>query len=188
VAEWSINAHVRRRLGDGAREAGTGVYPCKDGHVSMVAGRLGTAKAFVALTQWIAASEAPGAASLLEPHWQDFNYRQSAEGIARFAKIFGAFCRTRGKQELYREGQTRQIAIAPVNTIADVLQDPQLAANSYFRPQLERISGKDIAFPGPPYRLSRTPARPRAPAPRLGEHNRELLQGELHLAAGAAKA
>jgi Predicted acyl-CoA transferases/carnitine dehydratase len=32
VAEWSINAHVRRRLGDGAREAGTGVYPCKDGH------------------------------------------------------------------------------------------------------------------------------------------------------------
>jgi benzylsuccinate CoA-transferase BbsE subunit len=188
VAEWSINAHVRRRLGDGAREAGTGVYPCKDGHVSMVAGRLGTAKAFVALTQWIAASEAPGAASLLEPHWQDFNYRQSAEGIARFAEIFGAFCRTRGKQELYREGQARQIAIAPVNTIADVLQDPQLGANSYFRPQLERISGKDIAFPGPPYRLSRTPARPRAPAPRLGEHNRELLQGELHLAAGAAKA
>ena len=178
VAEWSINGHVRRRLGDGAREAGTGVYPCKDGYVSMVAGRLGTAKAFVALTQWVAASEAPGAASLLEPHWQDFNYRQSAEGIARFAEIFGAFCRTRGKQELYREGQARQIAIAPVNTIADVLQDPQLAANSYFRPQLERISGKDIAFPGPPYRLSRTPARPRAPAPRLGEHNRELLQGE----------
>ena len=57
VAEWSINAYVRRRLGDGAREAGTGVYPCKDGYISMVAGRLGTAKAFVALTLWIAASE-----------------------------------------------------------------------------------------------------------------------------------
>ena len=60
VAEWSINAYVRRRLGDGAREAGTGVYPCKDGYISMVAGRLGTAKAFVALTQWVAASEAAG--------------------------------------------------------------------------------------------------------------------------------
>lgn len=188
VAEWSINAHVRRRLGDGAREAGTGVYPCKDGYVSMVAGRLGTAKAFVTLTQWIAASEVGGGASLLEPQWQDFKYRQSPEGIARFAEIFGAFCRTRGKQELYREGQARQIAIAPVNTIADVLQDAQLAANSYFRPQFERISGGDIAFPGPPYRLSRTPARARGAAPTLGEHNRELLHGGLSLAVGADEA
>jgi benzylsuccinate CoA-transferase BbsE subunit len=188
VAEWSINGHVRRRLGDGAREAGTGVYPCKDGHISMVAGRLGTANAFVTLTQWVAASEVPDAASLLEPQWQDFKFRQSREGIARFAEIFGAFCRTRGKQELYREGQARQIAIAPVNTVADVLQDAQLAANSYFQPQFERNSGRDITFPGPPYRLSRTPARPRGVAPKLGEHNRELVDRELRLAAGAGEA
>jgi benzylsuccinate CoA-transferase BbsE subunit len=188
VAEWSINGHVRRRLGDGAREAGTGVYPCKDGHISMVAGRLGTANAFVTLTQWVAASGVPGAASLLEPQWQDFKFRQSREGIARFAEIFGAFCRTRGKQELYREGQARQIAIAPVNTVADVLQDAQLAANSYFQPQLARNSGREITFPGPPYRLSRTPARPRGAAPKLGEHNRELVDRELRLAAGAGEA
>ena len=188
VAEWSINGHVRRRLGDGAREAGTGVYPCKDGHISMVAGRLGTANAFVTLTQWVAASGVPGAASLLEPQWQDFKFRQSREGIARFAEIFGAFCRTRGKQELYREGQARQIAIAPVNTVADVLQDAQLAANSYFQPQFERNSGREITFPGPPYRLSRTPARPRGAAPKLGEHNRELVDRELRLAAGAGEA
>jgi benzylsuccinate CoA-transferase BbsE subunit len=188
VAEWSINAHVRRRLGDGAREAGTGVYPCKDGHISMVAGRLGTAKAFATLTQWIAASEVPGGASLLEPQWQDFKFRQSPEGIARFAEIFGAFCQTRGKQELYREGQARQIAIAPVNTIADVLQDEQLAANSYFQPQFERNSCKDITFPGPPYRLSRTPALPRGAAPKLGEHDRELLQEGFRLASRAGEA
>ena len=188
VAEWSINAHVRRRLGDGAREAGTGIYPCKDGHISMVAGRLGTANAFVTLTQWVAASEVPGGASLLEPQWQNFKFRQSREGIARFAEIFGAFCRTRGKQELYREGQARQIAIAPVNTVADVLEDAQLAANSYFQPQFERNSGRDITFPGPPYRLSRTPARLRGAAPKLGEHNRELVDRELRLAAGAGEA
>jgi benzylsuccinate CoA-transferase BbsE subunit len=188
VAEWSINGHVRRRLGDGAREAGTGVYPCKDGHISMVAGRLGTANAFVTLTQWVAASGVPGAASLLEPQWQDFKFRQSREGIARFAEIFGAFCRTRGKQELYREGQARQIAIAPVNTVADVLQDAQLAANSYFQPQFERNSGREITFPGSPYRLGRTPARPRGAAPKLGEHNRELVDRELRLAAGVGEA
>jgi len=175
VAEWSIHRRVRRRHGDGAREAGTGVYPCKDGYISMVAGRLGTAKAFVAVTEWVAASDVPDAPSLLEPKWQDFKFRQSAEGIARFAEIFGAFCRTRGKQELYREGQARQIAIAPVNTIADVLQDVQLGANAYFRRHVEPTSGRDITFPGPPYRLGRTPAYPRGPAPKLGQHTAELL-------------
>ena len=175
VAEWSIHRRVRRRHGDGAREAGTGVYPCKDGYISMVAGRLGTAKAFVAVTEWVAASDVPDARSLLEPKWQDFKFRQSAEGIARFAEIFGAFCRTRGKQELYRDGQARQIAIAPVNTIADVLQDVQLGANAYFRWHPEPTSGRDITFPGPPYRLSRTPAYPRGPAPKLGQHTAELL-------------
>jgi benzylsuccinate CoA-transferase BbsE subunit len=175
VPEWSINARVRRRQGDIAREAGTGVYPCRDGHVSVVAGRLGTAKAFDALAQWIAASGVSGGTGLRDPQWQDFRYRQSPEGVARFAEIFGAFCRIRGKQELYREGQARQIAIAPVNTIADVVADAQLTANGYF--QLDRLWGKDVAFPGPPYRLSRTPARRRGAAPRLGEHNPELLEG-----------
>ena len=61
IAEWSIHRNVRRRHGDGAREAGTGVYPCRDGYVSVVAGRLGTAKAFVALTEWVAESDTPGA-------------------------------------------------------------------------------------------------------------------------------
>jgi benzylsuccinate CoA-transferase BbsE subunit len=188
VAEWSINGRVRRRHGDGAREAGSGIYPCEDGYVSLVAGRLGTAKAFVALTTWIAASDVPGAACLLEPEWQDFKYRQSSEGVARFAEIFGAFCRTRGKQELYRDGQARQIAIAPVNTIADVMQDAQLAANAYFQPQSADATRQDITFPGAPYRLSRTPARRRGPAPKLGEHTGDILHGEpgLHdLRAGA---
>ena len=174
VAEWSINKHVRRRQGDTAREAGTGVYPCKDGHVSVVAGRLGTAKAFVTLTEWIAASGTPGAAALRRPQWQDFKFRQSPEGVARFAEIFGAFCATRSKQELYREGQARQIAIAPVNTIADVVEDVQLTANGFFERQFDDTFGKDSIFPGPPYRLSRTPARRRGPAPRLGAHNAEL--------------
>jgi benzylsuccinate CoA-transferase BbsE subunit len=140
----------------------------------MVAGRLGTAKAFIALTEWIAASGTPGAAALRAPQWQDFKFRQSSEGVARFAEIFSAFCATRGKQELYREGQARQIAIAPVNTIADVVQDAQLAATGFFERQFDDTFGKELIFPGAPYRLSRTPARRRGPAPRLGAHNAEL--------------
>ena len=178
VGEWAINRRVRRRHGEGAREAGTGVYPCKDGYVSVVAGRLGTAQAFVALTQWVAESDTPDGAVLLEPYWRDFKFRQSPEGVARFAEIFGAFCGTRGKQELYREGQARQIAIAPVNTVADVVADPQLVANGYFQRQLDPTLNKEMTFPGAPYRLARTPARRRGAAPRLGEHTDEILLAE----------
>jgi crotonobetainyl-CoA:carnitine CoA-transferase CaiB-like acyl-CoA transferase len=143
----------------------------------VVAGRLGTAKAFVALTEWIAASGVPGGAELRAPQWRDFNFRQSPEGVARFAEIFREFCRTRGKEELYREGQARQIAVAPVNSIADLVHDVQLKANSYFQPQFDAGLGETVVFPGTPYRMSRTPARRRGAAPRLGEHN-ELLRGE----------
>lgn len=176
VPEWYIAQRVRRRLGDGAREAGTGIYPCMDGHVSMVAGRLGTAKAFATLTQWIAESGNPGTDVLLDPKWQDFRYRQSPEGIALFAKLFGEFCRTRGKQQLYRDGQARQIAIAPVNTIADLFDDPQLRSGHFFGAQSGANGVGGLVFPGPPYRLSRTPAKVRGPAPGLGQHNGGVAQ------------
>ena len=93
VPEWYLNRTIRRRTGDKAREAGTGVYPCMDGHVSMVAGRLGTAKAFKTLVQWIADSGTPRGEELLEERWQDFKYRQSAEGIDRFEAIFDGLLR-----------------------------------------------------------------------------------------------
>ena len=72
-------------------------------------------------------------------------------------------------------GNVARIAIAPVNTIADVVQDVQLAANGYFERQFDSVLGKALVFPGPPYRLSRTPAQWRGKAPALGEHNAELI-------------
>jgi benzylsuccinate CoA-transferase BbsE subunit len=188
VADWSINGRIRRRHGEGAREAGTGVYPCQDGYVSVVAGRLGTAQAFVALTQWVAETDTPGGGELLEPRWRDFKFRQSSEGIARFADIFGTFCSVRSKRELYREGQARQIAIAPVNTIADIVQDPQLAANGYFERQFDPVLQKEMTFPGPPYRLSRTPAHRGGAAPQLGEHNDDILSSKPGYAGRRAEA
>jgi benzylsuccinate CoA-transferase BbsE subunit len=184
IPEWYLNGSVRRRTGDQAREAGTGVYPCRDGHVSMVAGRLGTAKAFKALVGWIAESGTPGGDMLLDQRWQDFKFRQSPEGIARFAEIFGAFCASRGKQELYREGQARQIAIAPVNTIADIVADDQLRANGFFRSLHDDALGRDLTAPGPPYRLARTPATLRSSAPARGAHNRAVYRDELGLSEG----
>ena len=184
IPEWYLSGSIRRRTGDQAREAGTGVYPCRDGHISLVAGRLGTAKAFKTLVQWIADSGTPGGTELLDPRWQDFKFRQSPDGIARFAEIFGVFCASRSKQELYREGQARQIAIAPVNTVADIVDDDQLRANGFFRSLHDGALDRDVTVPGPPYRLARTPATLRSAAPANGEHNRDIYMHELGLSEG----
>jgi benzylsuccinate CoA-transferase BbsE subunit len=184
IPEWYLSHSIRRRTGDQAREAGTGVYPCRDGYVSMVAGRLGTAKAFKTLVQWIAQSGTPGGDALLDERWQDFKFRQSPDGIARFAEVFGAFCASRSKQELYGEGQARQIAIAPVNTVADIVDDPQLRANGYFRSLHDGALDRDVTVPGPPYRLARTPATLRSAAAASGRHNRAVYVDELGLSEG----
>jgi crotonobetainyl-CoA:carnitine CoA-transferase CaiB-like acyl-CoA transferase len=184
IPEWYLSRSIRRRTGDQAREAGTGVYPCQDGYISLVAGRLGTAKAFKTLVQWIAESGTPGGDTLLDERWQDFKFRQSPDGIARFAEIFGAFCATRSKQELYREGQARQIAIAPVNSVADIVDDQQLRANGFFRSLHDDALDRDVTLPGPPYRLARTPATLRSAAPARGEHNRAVYMDELGLSEG----
>src|SRR6202795_2685430 len=89
IPEWYLSGSIRRRTGDQAREAGTGVYPCQDGHISMVAGRLGTAKAVKTLVQWIADSGTPGGDALLDECWKDFKFRQGPGGIAALAEIFG---------------------------------------------------------------------------------------------------
>jgi len=53
IPEFELLGKVRRRLGDVPREAGTGVFACADGFVSMVAGRLGTAGAWKRLMEWL---------------------------------------------------------------------------------------------------------------------------------------
>lgn len=74
---------------------------------------------------------------------------------------------------LHREGQRRGVAIARVNTVADALASPQFANRGFF------VGGGDPEFPefiypGPPFRLA-TDTYETTPAPRLGQHNVEVL-------------
>jgi benzylsuccinate CoA-transferase BbsE subunit len=176
LAEFALNRRVRTRLGESPREAGTGTYRCADGHVTMVAGRLSTGRAWGALVQWLAEERAEGAERLLTPEWQRFEHRRTPAAREAFRAIFETFAAGRTKEELYREGQRRSIAIAPVNTVAEVLADPQLEAREAFVQVEQPELGRSLSFPVPPYRLSRTPARITGPAPALGQHNAELLR------------
>jgi len=163
AATYSLTGQVRDRLGERPREAGTGVFPAADGYVSMVAGRLGTAKAWTALVQWLADEGAPGVAILQRPEWGEFSFRQSPAAIDEFTRIFTEFSTARTKAELYEHAQARLIALSPVSTVTDLMSNPQLRHRDFFVTVDDPALGRPIGYPRPPFKMSATP--PRAPRP-----------------------
>ena len=183
AATYALTGHVRQRQGDRPREAGSGVYPCHDGYVSMVAGRLGTARAWTALVTWLNESEADGAAELLESRWGTFEFRQTEPAIEGFARIFAAFTATRDKLDLYTEAQARLIALSPVSTVGDILANPQLRWREFFV-DVNEPEGS-VTFPRAPYRMSGTPVGDPGPAPAAGADDAYLLDQDF-VSRGAA--
>jgi len=182
AATYALTGRVRERQGDRPREAGSGVYPCRDGYVSMIAGRLGTARAWSALVAWLNEAGADGAAELLDPRWSTFAFRQTENAIEEFGRIFTAFAATRNKLDLYTEAQSRMIALSPVSTVADILANPQLLARDFFVDVPEQVGV--VRFPRGPYRMSGTPLHDPRRAPALGADT-ELLGHDL-VSGGAA--
>jgi crotonobetainyl-CoA:carnitine CoA-transferase CaiB-like acyl-CoA transferase len=90
-------------------------------------------------------------------------------------KIFlDKWAREQNVMEVYQAAQARRIPFAPVSTMGDLLHSEHLAARGFFA--VVRQPGTDpLAVPGAPYQLSTAPWALRRPAPRLGEHNAEIL-------------
>ena len=68
----------------------------------------------------------------------------------------------------------------PINSIDQVLADPQVAAREMLR-AMRRDDGTEVQVIGFPARLSRSPASYRLAPPRLGQDTRAVLEAELGL-------
>ncbi len=76
------------------------------------------------------------------------------------------------KAELLEIALEHRIPLAPVRTFDEVRNDPSLADLFV---EIERADTGPVSYPGVPYRLADTDAAAPAPAPTLGQHNREVL-------------
>jgi crotonobetainyl-CoA:carnitine CoA-transferase CaiB-like acyl-CoA transferase len=84
---------------------------------------------------------------------------------------------------LYREGQKRAMPLVPIPNVAEVLEWEQTKARNYFETIEDPVLGT-IRVPGTPLRLTSHRGEPSRPAPRLGEHNREIFE---HLGVSAGE-
>lgn len=153
TAEFDLRGTVRRRAGDSPREAGTGIFRSADGFIAVVAGKLGTAQAWLNLVAWLQEAGVPGADDLAGAEWETIEKRRDPEAIEKFTQVFETYTSTQSSDWLYREGQGRAIAIAPVNTMAEVLADPQLTYRNFFRTISSPDFAAELTVPGKPYRL-----------------------------------
>jgi crotonobetainyl-CoA:carnitine CoA-transferase CaiB-like acyl-CoA transferase len=77
-------------------------------------------------------------------------------------------------QDLYRAAQEHRIPFAPVNTMRSLYESEHLRERQFFV-ELEQPGIGRLKLPGMPSRYGSSSWAIRRPAPRLGEHNREVF-------------
>ncbi|MBI4285667.1 MAG: CoA transferase [Chloroflexi bacterium] len=162
--------------------------PCKDGHVAAIlfgGGGLAFSQGMQRLANWI---DEEGMA----PEWfRNFDWVNdyslggaSQETVNRVERVIGDFLKTKTKAELFAEALKRDILIAPVNDPKDVLEYEHLQVRDYWTKILHPELDDTLTYCGPFVKSSVAPVTIRRRPPLVGEHNREIYEGELGLTTG----
>jgi benzylsuccinate CoA-transferase BbsE subunit len=169
VQFYELEGVIRKRYGDEQREAGSGIFPCKDGLVFLLAGGVGATQFWSNFSQWMIEEKVTDAEALLGDQWTP-GYRKTSAAKDLFKRIFLAYALQHTKAELYAEGQARRVPICPLNTPEDAFQSRQLQAREFFV-EIADSTGTLMKMPGAPYRMSQTPWQLQSAAPAPGQDN-----------------
>ena len=171
MVEYSFSGAIAERRGSkGAITAVSGALPCKDGHwvISQIH-RPGRWSKFV---EWVQDAELSADPSLAEEENQlkrrDFIMERLYAWAGRFTKT-----------ELVDQAQRLHFPASPVSTPLDLVNDPQLLARGFLTEMQHRDFGT-INFPQGA--IATTLGHRLSAAPKLGEHNAQILS-ELSLGA-----
>ena len=153
------------------------VYRCLDGHVSLIA----APRTLSGLAVWMA-EEGVAPDWLLGIDWEEWNFTsvsQSDPGsMAEFEAVqgeFESFVATKAKIDLFLKAIELGMLLAPCNTVEDIARSEQLEAREFWRDIYYPPLGRKLTHLGPFIKFGSSPIEVRRPAPRLGEHNDEVL-------------
>ena len=150
------------------------VARCKDGYVMHC-----TLGDWTSLVEWVRGDDrGPG---LDAPEWQDLEYRR--DHAEQLFDLLDDWAKDYRVAELMEGAQLRRIPYAMVRPPEALLDDPQLAARGFFAECEHPELGRAVRYPGGPFFFTKTPWRISRRPPLLGEHNTEILGGELGLSA-----
>jgi len=160
-------------------------WPCKDGYVSFFLGGGGVQQMLNSTRAMVELADAAGMGDVLKKYdWTKYDTSKiTQEERDMLEEEFLKFFRTKTKEELYQAAIERAIACSPLNAVDEIFSSPQLADRDYFVEIDHRDLGTTLRYPGAPVKLADSPYRITKRAPRIGEHNAEIYQGEMGLTA-----
>ena len=166
AANYRLSGKIKQRTGSrSTNTAPRNVYRCRDGlHVGLSASTQKMAERSL---------RAIGREDLVD----DPRYRSNAERVKHGEEldaIIGAFIAQRTQAENVAFFEKAEVTIGPIYDVAQIVADPHVIERELLADYPDADMG---AFPMHHVvpRLLGTPGSIRSPAPRLGQHNRELL-------------
>jgi len=183
---WDLEGVVLKRMGVFRQTSGDTLvrinWRCKDGYVNYMLQGGSVARSTRALLQWMD-EEGAGDDYLEGVNWEDLGYGQVRTDVMdRAVGPLEQFFAAHTKEELARGSVERRILLFPVATPRDLLDHPQLHARRYFQELRHPELDSSIIYPGPFVKCEgKAGAGLRRRPPLIGEHNREVYQGELGL-------
>jgi crotonobetainyl-CoA:carnitine CoA-transferase CaiB-like acyl-CoA transferase len=176
VVEWSAHQRAIPRRGNrDADAAPQGVYPCQPGDGG---------PEWVAITvaddeQWPAfAAVIDGGGWVADPALRTAAGRRAHHD--QLDEVIAAWTGGRAVHDVVHRLIAAGIPAGRVLTVPRMFDDPQLVARRYYVPLDHARTGRR-RYPGWPMRFSFTPIQHRRGAPTMGEHNAEILGGDLGL-------
>ncbi|MEE8470260.1 MAG: CoA transferase [Dehalococcoidia bacterium] len=169
------------RMPDGTVIFNRVIFPCKDGFVFLLMTG-GAAASFVLSSKALVelANRDGMALELKDYQWERMDTLSvTQEEISRFTESISPFIETKTKAELVNAALESDIILAPVSTMKDVAESPQLAFREFWAKVEHPELGETIPYPGYPVKMSEIPYRVQRRAPLIGEHNEEIYVTEL---------
>ncbi len=163
LMQYSYSGQEFQRVGNrGYGRAAWGIYPCRDGHVGIIAGPD---------HRW------PAVAEIMErPELSDERFvtrRGRLDNADEVDALMLPWLLDHDKVDVFKRGQEKGLGFAYVASMRDILEMEQLRERGYFVDIDHPVAGR-YTYPGPPVSPSE-PAWVFDRAPLLGEHTREVL-------------
>ena len=179
---WDLNQenprgtgiYVTGRTVTGARMRA--FWRCRDGWINFIiyggeAGRRSNQQ----LVAWMNEKKLAPAA-LLAIDWTRFEVPPLTQAqVDELEQPIAQFFSTISKREFYEGAMQREILGYPIATVADIYQDPQLAARQFWQPLAAATGMSEVNFPGSFAVVDGERLPIRRPPPRVGEHDAEVL-------------
>ena len=158
------------------------IWPCKDGFVSFgLRGGPARIPGFQRLAQWMN-EEGMGDDFINSIDWPTYNNNTfSQDEVDSLVNAIQRFFMTKTAIELYEAAIEKVLMIAPVYNPRQQLADKHLKDRGFFVPVEHEEQGESFLYPGFFAKSDHAFVGIRRRAPRIGEHNVDIFEGELGL-------